>query len=336
MKDKRFCVYFHKNSNTGEIFYIGKGNSKRPYLTYNRGKKWHQYLSANNCNFEVEIYKDGLSSTQALALEEDLIKSGKYSSIINTIINCVVKSNIYDVAFENVYYDETSSTFLRWKTDRKNNLYKAGEEAGSIDDEGYGVVTINSSPYRIHRLVWTLHNGEIPDGFIVDHIDSNKSNNAIGNLAAITQKENIRKAKYQSEYPGITYRVNAKLWEATWCENLKQKTKGFSEGRYGNLAKQMAIDYRNVMWNIEHDPEKYKELLSEFEDKYKDLLGRRFPVGVSIQNDSKTGFDYFRATWKAGNLGTKFKGFSINKYGYDEAYRLACEWRKQMEELYYK
>jgi hypothetical protein len=29
------------------------------------------------------------------------------------------------------------------------------------------------------------------------------------------------------------------------------------------------------------------------------------------------------------------KTFSISKYGYDEAFRLACEWRKQMEELHY-
>lgn len=29
------------------------------------------------------------------------------------------------------------------------------------------------------------------------------------------------------------------------------------------------------------------------------------------------------------------KQFSSNKYGYDEAFRLACEWRKRMEHLYY-
>ena len=336
MKDKRFCVYFHKNSHTGEIFYIGKGNSKRPYLTYNRGKKWHEYLSLHNCSFEVEIYKDCLTSSAALAIEEELIRSGKYPSIVNTLINCKVKSSIYDVAFENVYYDETSSTFLRWKTDRKNNLYRAGDEAGSKDQEGYTCITINGTPYRAHRLIWTLHNGEIPDGFVVDHIDSNRSNNAISNLSAITQKENIRKANNKSKHVGVAHRVNENLWEATWCENLQQKTRGFSEGRYGVLAKQMAIDYRNAMWNVEHCPEKYEELISKFNSKYAYLLERQFPDGISIQTDSKSFYKYFRAAYFDKDGNKKYKGFSIGKYGYDEAYRLACEWRKQMEELYYK
>lgn len=46
-------------------------------------------------------------------------------------------------------------------------------------------------------------------------------------------------------------------------------------------------------------------------------------------------YDVFICYWQHEGK-TKTRTFSINKYGYDEAYRLACEWRKQMEELYYK
>lgn len=51
---------------------------------------------------------------------------------------------------------------------------------------------------------------------------------------------------------------------------------------------------------------------------------------------------YFRGDkkfWKARispeNSKRISKNFSCNLYGYDEAFRLACEWRKQMEELHY-
>ena len=35
---------------------------------------------------------------------------------------------------------------------------------------------------RLHREVWKYHNGEIPKGYHVHHIDSNKNNNSIDNL----------------------------------------------------------------------------------------------------------------------------------------------------------
>lgn len=38
----------------------------------------------------------------------------------------------------------------------------------------------------LHRAVWEYHFGAIPDGAVVHHIDGNKSNNQIGNLALMS------------------------------------------------------------------------------------------------------------------------------------------------------
>lgn len=344
MNDKRFCVYFHKNSNTGEIFYIGKGNAKRPYMTSSRGQAWKDYLTINNCTFEVEIYREGLTSTEALHLEETLIQSGEYPNIINSVLNCKVKDSLVDVV-NDVYYDPTSPTFLRWKTDRGNWLYKAHTPAGSKSSfHGYVFVQLNSKIYRVHRIVWALHNGEIPDGYVINHIDSDPSNNAIENLEAVPHKENMRKTKRHSNnyvssnscgVTGVRYKKDKDCFEAYWCLKLKQYSKTFSVSKYGDIARQMAIDYRNAMWFVEDDPDKCNMLLSEFNLKYKDLIEKEFPDGISIQKNSSTGTKYFRGYHKDSEGKGRYKGFSINKYGYDEAYRLACEWRKQMEELYY-
>lgn len=45
----------------------------------------------------------------------------------------------------------------------------------------------------VHRLVWNLHHGKIPDGRIIDHINNNSLDNRIDNLQCITQSENIKR-----------------------------------------------------------------------------------------------------------------------------------------------
>lgn len=45
-------------------------------------------------------------------------------------------------------------------------------------------------PHSLHRQVWIYHNGDIPQGYVIDHIDRDKNNNQIGNLRLATQSEN--------------------------------------------------------------------------------------------------------------------------------------------------
>jgi len=44
---------------------------------------------------------------------------------------------------------------------------------------------------RLHRTVWEYHNGKIPEGYHVHHIDGNKANNQISNLELLTFSEHI-------------------------------------------------------------------------------------------------------------------------------------------------
>ena len=45
MKENRFCLYFHINPITIEIFYVGIGNSKRPFNFDHRSKFWKNYVN---------------------------------------------------------------------------------------------------------------------------------------------------------------------------------------------------------------------------------------------------------------------------------------------------
>lgn len=52
------------------------------------------------------------------------------------------------------------------------------------DDDG------NVEYWYIHRLIWVVVNGPIPEGLEVNHIDENKNNNSIFNLNLMSRKEN--------------------------------------------------------------------------------------------------------------------------------------------------
>jgi hydrogenase maturation factor len=65
----------------------------------------------------------------------------------------------------------------------------------TIDKYGYQRIKLKKlkKEVGIHTLVYEHFKGDIPFGYIIDHIDENKSNNHITNLQLLTQSENIKK-----------------------------------------------------------------------------------------------------------------------------------------------
>lgn len=57
------------------------------------------------------------------------------------------------------------------------------------DKNGYFVGPRKIRRQRLHRYVWEKFNGPIPNGYIVHHIDHDKSNNTIDNLSIMTQSD---------------------------------------------------------------------------------------------------------------------------------------------------
>ena len=61
-----------------------------------------------------------------------------------------------------------------------------GIRAGGNDSIGYRIVSIFGKPHKEHRLVWIYHNGNIPEGMQIDHINRIRNDNRIQNLRLAT------------------------------------------------------------------------------------------------------------------------------------------------------
>lgn len=68
---KDFYIYFHRKSTNNEIFYVGKGNSKRAWQKFRENKFWNNVV--NKHGYYVEIFMDGLQEWSAFELEKELI-----------------------------------------------------------------------------------------------------------------------------------------------------------------------------------------------------------------------------------------------------------------------
>lgn len=47
-------------------------------------------------------------------------------------------------------------------------------------------------PHYLHRAVWEYHNGKIPVGKVIDHIDWDTDNNQIENLRCVSVSDNLK------------------------------------------------------------------------------------------------------------------------------------------------
>lgn len=58
-----------------------------------------------------------------------------------------------------------------------------GKVAGCFKHHlGYPIVNLMKKTYTQHSIIWEMHYGPVPDGFTIDHIDRDRSNNRLENL----------------------------------------------------------------------------------------------------------------------------------------------------------
>lgn len=111
------------------------------------------------------------------------------------------------------YYEDGK---LYWKVDKKKA--KAGDLVGWKKPNGYVQMKLNYKKYYLHRVLWEMHYGEIPEGIQIDHINGVRDDNRIENLRCASATENMRnRSKSKRGFPGVTgvnYNKRDSLWHA--------------------------------------------------------------------------------------------------------------------------
>lgn len=67
------------------------------------------------------------------------------------------------------------------------------EWSGSQDNHGYGTLSVNARPAKVHRLMYEMFVGPIPERYDVDHLCRNTICAAPAHLDAVTHQVNIQR-----------------------------------------------------------------------------------------------------------------------------------------------
>lgn len=98
---------------------------------------------------------------------------------------------------------------LYWKVVYSNRL-KVGQLAGDKDGRGYRRIMIGKQHYKMHRLIWIMFFGDIPEDMVIDHVDQDKDNNRLENLRLCTKSQNNTNRRAT----GVTFDKGRNRWRA--------------------------------------------------------------------------------------------------------------------------
>ncbi len=96
---------------------------------------------------------------------------------------------------ENMAYEPDTGVFL-WK--KRGFGRTLGKILGTTVWPGYIAMKVNGVRHYAHRVAWLYVHGEWPKGQI-DHIDGDKSNNAIANLRVATAAQNSARRRVRGK-----------------------------------------------------------------------------------------------------------------------------------------
>lgn len=240
-----YYVYLHKTLD-GEVFYVGKGRCKRAKSKAYRSKEWHAVATKG---YLIEYYATDLTESKSLEIESNLINT--LEGLVNTrIFNKLDFDDLHD-CFK---VDPTVPSGLV----RIKGFWTGRYEKGILGAVGYvqkrkeeikgWVITHQGKCVSVHRIIWQLVNGNIPNGMIVDHVDGDPLNNRIENLRLVDAKTNSRnKKQYKNNTTGVTGVTEVSTGFAACWRDIEgiERRKNFNSKILGKeQAFRLACEYR--------------------------------------------------------------------------------------------
>jgi hypothetical protein len=143
--------------------------------------------------------------------------------------------------------------WLYWNIEIDSNKIKIGDLAGTLTHDGYIQIMLNGVRRQAHLIIWEMHNGPIPNGYTLDHIDRVKHHNKLENLRLASVTENryntAISSRNTSGYKGVYFDKRRNKWVAQITVNKKQMLLGrFEDPReaaicYNTAAEELHGEY---------------------------------------------------------------------------------------------
>lgn len=134
---------------------------------------------------------------------------------------------------------------LYWRV-KKSYRVEVGKEAGCKNSHGYCVVRVNGILYGIHRIIFLMHHGYLPE--YIDHADGDRLNNRIENLRQATNIQNSynrgKQSNNHSGFKGVHWKKQIKHWAVEIQVNKTKKYLGIYKDL--DLAALVASEARDL------------------------------------------------------------------------------------------
>ena len=106
--------------------------------------------------------------------------------------------------FRERHHFQTLRSFGLW------NTRYSGAIAGHPSKTAQSVkITLFNKSTKAHQVIWNMMHGQIPTGYVIDHINGDPLDNRLCNLRLATHAENMRNAKRsvanKTGFKGVTY-----------------------------------------------------------------------------------------------------------------------------------
>lgn len=121
----------------------------------------------------------------------------------------------------------------------------AGTRITAMSNSGYVKVSIMGEKYLAHRIVWAIQTGEA-DGFEIDHINGDRTDNRWLNLRKATHAENMRNKAVRSDsstgVTGVHYSKRDNLYSAEIHSDGRKHRLGSFKGLDDAVAARKAAE----------------------------------------------------------------------------------------------
>lgn len=137
-----------------------------------------------------------------------------------------------------------------------------GDVVGTYDRGGYCKIGVGGKRYQRHNIIWEMHNGRVPKGYVVDHINHLPDDDRLCNLRLVTVIENNRNRKLPKNNTsgciGVTWHKRCKKWYVSVGKEYVGRFDDFFEACCARKSKETLYGYHeNSGKRLETPPVRY-------------------------------------------------------------------------------